>query len=65
MSDLQEIIATSTKRAYVSGINAQKLDLIKLLTQKKRETTCDCANCQQWLAAFDFLIATVEGKLDA
>jgi hypothetical protein len=65
MSDLQDVIATSTKRAYISGINAEKRDLIKLLKQKKLETTCACENCQQWIGAFDFLIATVEGKIHA
>lgn len=65
MSDLHDIIATCTKRAYISGINAQKQDLIKMLAAKKSETTCDCENCKQWVNAFDFLIATIEGKIDA
>lgn len=65
MSDLQDIIATCTKRAYVSGINAHKQDILKLLTEAKNDTKCTCDNCEQWLNAFEFLIAKIEGRINA
>jgi len=65
MSDLHEIIATCTKRAYNSGVNAQKQDVLKLLEAINKETTCTCSNCEQWVNAFEFLIAKLDGKIDA
>ena len=65
MSDLQDIIATSTMRAFRSGMRAERQHVIELLQEAKKETHCDCANCDQWLNAFEFLIAKIEGKINA
>lgn len=64
MSDLHEIIATCTKRAYDSGVNAQRNNVVKLLESIKKETTCTCTNCEQWINAFEFIIAKLDGKIN-
>lgn len=63
MSDLQEIIATSSIRWYNSGMRAERDNIIKLLAETKDETLCTCTGCEEWVNAFDFVIAKIEGKI--
>ncbi len=63
MSELQDIIATSTVRAFNSGIRHERQHIIKLLAETKDETLCTCHGCQEWLNALDFVIARIEGTI--
>ena len=63
MSQLQDIIATSTVRAFNSGIRHERQHIIKLLAETKDETLCTCHGCKEWLNALDFVIAKIEGTI--
>ena len=63
MSELQDIIATSTVRAFNSGIRHERQQIIKLLAETKDETLCTCHGCEEWLNALDFVIARIEGTI--
>ena len=55
MSDLQEIIATTSMRAFNEGVARERDSVLKLLTETKQETKCECEGCQSWKNAFDWL----------
>jgi len=59
MSDLQEIIATTSMRAFNEGVSRERNLVLKLLTDTKQETKCECEGCQSWKNAFDWLAAEI------
>lgn len=63
MSELQDIIATSSIRWYNSGMKAERDSIIRLLAETKDETLCTCDGCKEWVNAFDYVIARIEGKI--
>jgi hypothetical protein len=63
MSELQDIIATSTVRAYNSGMRAERQHIIRLLAETKDQTLCTCHGCEEWLNALDYIIARIENKI--
>lgn len=63
MSDLQDIIATSSIRWYNSGMRAEREQIIKLLAETKDETLCTCDGCKEWVNAFDYVIARIKGTI--
>jgi len=48
MSELQDIIATSSIKAFNHGV------------KHERET---CHGCEEWMNALDFVIARIENKI--
>jgi hypothetical protein len=60
MNDLQEAIATTSMRAFNEGVSRERNSIIELLEKHKQETACSCAGCEEWLNAFDFLIAEIK-----
>ena len=68
MSDLQDIIATTSIRAFNSGYNLGKREeeqlVIKLLDKHKQETDCDCPGCDSWTNAFEFLKREIQGQIN-
>jgi hypothetical protein len=65
MSDLQDIIATSTIRAFNQGMQAEREHIVKLLAEAKSQTQCSCTGCEEWVNAFDYVIARVQNKIPA
>jgi hypothetical protein len=63
VSELQDIIATSSIRWYNSGMKAERDSIIRLLAETKDETLCTCDGCKEWVNAFDYVIARIEGKI--
>jgi hypothetical protein len=63
MSDLQDIIATSSIRAFNHGMQAEREHIIRLLAETKDETLCTCSGCQEWVNAFDYVIARIQNKI--
>ena len=63
MSELQDIIATSSIRAFNHGMQAERQHVIQLLEQHKLQTECDYLGCESWTQAFEFLIQEVKGKI--
>ena len=63
MSELQDIIATSSIRWYNSGMKAERDSIIRLLAETKDETLCTCDGCKEWVNAFDYVIARIQGKI--
>ena len=64
MSDLQDIIATSSIRAFNSGIKNQREYILRLIEKHKAETQCDCPGCESWKNAFEFLIKEIKGEIN-
>jgi hypothetical protein len=64
MSDLQDIIASSSIRAFNCGIKNQQEYVIRLIEKHKTETKCDCPGCESWTNAFEFLIKEIKGEID-
>ena len=64
MSDLQDIIATSSIKAFNHGVLSERQHLISLLEKHKRETECDCPGCESWTNAFEFLIREIKGEIN-
>ena len=63
MSDLQDIIATTSIRAFNHGMRAEREHIIRLLAETKDETLCTCDGCKEWVNAFDYVIARIENKI--
>ena len=63
MSELQDIIATSSIRWYNSGMKAERDSIIRLLAETKDETLCTCHGCKEWVNAFHYVIARIQGKI--
>lgn len=64
MSDLQDIIANSSIRAFKHGMQAERQHVIQLLEKHKLETECDCAGCESWTNAFEFLKREIRGEVN-
>ena len=63
MSELQDIIATSSIKAFNHGMQAEREHIIRLLAETKDETLCTCDGCKEWVSAFDFVIARIRGTI--
>ena len=61
MSDLQEVIATTSIKAFNEGVARERDLILKLLTETKQETKCQCENCESWKNAFDWLASEIRG----
>lgn len=64
MSDLQEVIATTSMKAFNEGVARERDLILKLLTETKQETRCECDNCESWKNAFDWLASEIRGASD-
>jgi hypothetical protein len=68
MSDLQDIIATTSIRAFKSGYNFGRKEeqehIVTLINQHEQETDCDCTGCESWTNAFEFLKKEIKGELN-
>jgi len=68
MSDLQDIIATTSIRAFKSGYNfgrkEEQQHIVTLINQHEQETDCDCPGCESWTNAFKFLKKEIKGELN-
>lgn len=60
MSDLQEVIAKTTIRAFNEGVSRERDSILRLLAETKQETKCECDNCQSWKSAFDWLATEIK-----
>lgn len=65
MSDLQDIIVTSSIKAFNHGVQAERRNIINLIEQHKQETSCDCSGCESWTNAFEFLKREIQGDINA
>lgn len=65
MSDLQEVIATTSIKAFNEGVARERDLIIRLLNQTKQETKCECENCESWKNAFDWLVSEIQGTNNA
>lgn len=65
MSDLQDVIASTSIKAFNEGISRERDLILKFLADTKQETKCECENCQSWKSAFDWLAAEIKGASDA
>jgi len=57
--DLQSIIASATIKAFNQGLRTERERVVRLLRDLKEHTACDCAGCESWVNAFDYLMAEV------
>jgi hypothetical protein len=64
MSDLQDIIATSSIKAFNHGMKAERQHIIQLIEKHKQETSCDCSGCESWTNAFEFLKREIKGEIN-
>jgi hypothetical protein len=64
MSDLQDIIASSSIRAFNCGVKNQQEYVLRLIEKHKQETKCDCPGCESWTNAFEFLIKEIKGEIN-
>ena len=64
MSDLQEVIATTSMKAFNEGVARERDLILKLLIETKQETRCECENCESWKNAFDWLASEIRGASD-
>jgi len=64
MSELQDIIATSTIRAFKHGMEHERQHIIGILTEARDQTSCSCDGCKEWLSALDYFIARIENKIN-
>ena len=60
MSDLQEIIASNSIKAFNQGIRTEREQIIQKLLSAKQETKCDCDGCLHWKTAFDWIVHEIE-----
>ena len=44
-------------------MRAEREHIIRLLAETKDETLCTCDGCKEWVNAFDYVIARIEGKI--
>ena len=63
MSDLNELIASTTVRAYNQGMQSEREHIIRMLKEMKQHTECDCSGCDSWTNAFEFLIRELRGEV--
>jgi hypothetical protein len=63
VSELQDIIATSSIRAFNHGVKHEREHIIRLLAETKDQTLCTCHGCEEWLNALDYVIARIEGTI--
>jgi len=63
MSDLQDIIATSSIKAFNHGMKAERQHIIQLIEKHEQETSCDCSGCESWTNAFEFLKREIKGEV--
>lgn len=68
MSDLQDIIVSSSIKAFKNGYHfgrkEEQQHIVKLLEQHEQETKCDCEGCKSWTNAFEFLIREIKGEVN-
>jgi hypothetical protein len=60
MSDLQEVIAKTSMKAFNEGVARERDLILKFLAETKQETKCECENCQSWKNAFDWLASEIK-----
>ncbi len=63
MSQINDLIATTSVKAFKHGMQAEREHIIRLLAETKDETLCTCDGCKEWVNAFDYVIARIEGKI--
>jgi hypothetical protein len=63
MSELQDIIATSSIKAFNHGMRAEREHILRVLAETKDQTLCTCHGCEEWMNALDFVIARIENKI--
>lgn len=63
MSQINDLIATTSVKAFKHGMQAERDHIIRLLAETKDETLCTCDGCKEWVNAFDYVIARIEGKI--
>ena len=63
MSQINDLIATTSIRAFNQGMQAEREHIVKLLAETKDETLCTCSGCKEWVNAFDYVIARIENKI--
>lgn len=55
MSELQDVIATSTVRAFNVGVIRERERILGIINQHEAETKCECEGCVSWINAFELL----------
>lgn len=60
MSDLQDVIVTTTIRAFNEGVSRERDLVLKLLRETKEDTKCECEGCVAWKNAFDWLASEIK-----
>lgn len=63
MSQINDLIATTSVKAFKHGMQHEREHIIRLLAETKDETLCTCDGCKEWVNAFDYVIARIEGKI--
>jgi hypothetical protein len=63
VSQINDIIATSSIKAFNHGMQAERDHIIRLLAETKDETLCTCDGCKEWVNAFDYVIARIRGTI--
>lgn len=61
-SDLQEIIANTSIKAFNEGVSRERDFVLRFLMNTKQATKCECENCQSWKSAFDWLIEEIKNE---
>jgi len=62
VSDINDLIAKTSVRAYNQGLRTEREQIIKMLEEMKQHTECECSGCISWTNAFEFLMAAIRGK---
>lgn len=65
MSDLQDVIATTSIKAFNEGVSRERDSILRLLIETKQETKCECQGCEAWKSAFDWLVSEIQGASSA
>ena len=63
MSDLNDLIATTSVKAYNQGLRSERENIIRMLKEMKQHTECNCSGCESWTNAFEFLIRELNGEV--
>lgn len=63
MSDLQDLIASSSIRAFKHGMQHEREHTLELIQKHKIETKCECPGCESWTNAFEFLAREIRGEV--
>lgn len=61
-SDLQEVIATTSIRAYNEGLHRERQHIINLLAEFKERAQCECDGCDSWKNAFDWIMSEIQNE---